>query len=107
MKLVAAPHLSRDINRRLYWEAKFKRLRIAPGDWRAMANRLAKTHDKDYGRPPRRRSERPAFLFHEIDRLVAEGKSVSAACRHLLGDKPRAVKALSKAHERRQKKVGH
>jgi hypothetical protein len=102
-----------DRERELYWEGKFRRLRIKPGDWCAMANRLAKTHDKNYGRrPPRRSKGPPFFAIAEIDRMIGEGKTLSNACSILLNNhKVRwsvrwTAKALSKAYTRHKSRVG-
>ena len=71
--------------RRILGMRKFRRYRIEPGDWRVMANRLAKAHDKKYRRPPHRRSKPlpMSLIVAAIDRLIATGMNKNQACDHL------------------------
>ena len=107
----------RDFELTEYWAAKFRRYRIEPGDWRAMANRLARIHDKKYGRPPHRRSKPlPTLIVAEIDRLISErGMNAFQACYHLhnkhgkgltVGQLHKQADATRKAYERQKKRLG-
>jgi hypothetical protein len=109
--------LLRDFELAEYWAAKFRRYRIEPGAWRAMANRLAKIHDKKYGRPPHRRSKPlPPSIVAEIDRLKSErGMNTYHACYHLhkkheagltVGQLRKKADTLRKAYDRLKKRLG-